>query len=53
MVGGKISCLQNGFRGEQKADALRLNKGEGIVKALVNAVDPYYLNWLASLNLDS
>ena len=40
---------ERGFRGEQKADALRLNKGEGIVKALVNAVDPYYLNWLASL----
>ena len=40
---------EQGFRGEQKADALRLNKGEGIVKALVNAVDPYYLNWLASL----
>ncbi len=60
MVGGKISYLQNGvivdqllaergYRGEQKADALRLNEGESVVKALIDSVDPYYLNWLASL----
>ena len=40
---------ERGYRGEQKADALRLNEGESVVKDLVDAVDPYYLNWLASL----
>ena len=40
---------EQGLRGEQKADALRLNKGEEAVTALLNAVDSYHLKWLASL----
>ena len=40
---------ERGYRGDRKADALRLNKGEDAVQALLDAVDPGYLNWLASL----
>jgi len=40
---------EQGLRGEQKADALRLNKGEEAVTALLNAADTYHLKWLASL----
>ncbi len=40
---------EQGFRGEQKADALRLNQGEEAVTALLDAVDPSHLKWLASL----
>ena len=40
---------ESGYRGERKADALRLNKGDDAVNALMNAVDPYYLGWISSL----
>ena len=42
---------ERGYRGEQKADALRLNQGESVVNALINAVDPYYLNLSMILSL--
>ena len=40
---------ERGYRGERKADALRDQHGEATVQALVDAVDPSHLNWLASL----
>ncbi len=40
---------EQGFRGEQKADSLRLNQREEVVSALLNAVDPSHLKWLVSL----
>ena len=43
---------ERGYRGEQKADALKLNQGESVVKALINAVDECCLNWLASFHID-
>jgi len=40
---------ERGFRGERKADALRLSQGEDAVSALLNTVNPSHLKWLASL----
>ena len=40
---------ETGFRGNRKADALRLNHGEEVVDALLRAVDPAHLRWLVSL----
>jgi hypothetical protein len=40
---------ETGFRGDRKADALRLNQGEDAVEALLRAVDPSHLRWLVSL----
>jgi len=40
---------ERGHRGGRRADALRLNQGEGAVDALLAAVDPGHLSWLAEL----
>ncbi|MGB1002552.1 MAG: phosphoesterase, partial [Prochlorococcaceae cyanobacterium] len=40
---------ETGFRGDRKADALRLNHGEEVIDALLRAVDPAHLRWLVSL----
>ena len=41
--------LESGYRGNQRAEALRINKGEEVVKSLINAVDKSFLDWIASL----
>ena len=38
-----------GYRGDRRADALRLGQGEAAVDALLNAVDPNHLSWIAGL----
>ncbi len=40
---------ESGYRGNQKAEALRINGGEQVVNSLLSAVDKAYLSWLASL----
>ena len=40
---------ETGYRGSQRAEALRINKGEEVVKSLLSSVDESFLNWLASL----
>ena len=40
---------ERGFRGERRADALRQRGGEAAVAALLQAVDPGHMAWLASL----
>ncbi len=40
---------ERGYRGERRADALRLGQGETAVDALLQAVDPAHMNWLAAL----
>ena len=40
---------ETGFRGDRKAEALRLNQGEDVVEALLKAVDSSHRQWLASL----
>ena len=41
--------IESGFRGDQKAQALRQAHGDNAASALVKAVDPDHLQWLASL----
>ena len=41
--------LESGYRGDQRAEALRINKGEEVVKSLTNAVDKSFLDWIAAL----
>jgi hypothetical protein len=40
---------ERGFRGERRADALRQSGGDAAVAALMRAVDPGHLRWLAGL----
>ena len=40
---------ERGYRGERRADALRLSQGEPAVDALLQAVDPGHMGWLAAL----
>ena len=40
---------ERGYRGERRADALSLSQGEEVVDALLQAVDPAHMNWLAAL----
>ena len=40
---------ERGYRGERRADALCLSHGEGAVEALLQAVDPAHMSWLAAL----
>lgn len=40
---------ERGFRGERRADALRQRGGEAAVAALLQAVDPGHMAWLAAL----
>ena len=40
---------ESGYRGNQKAESLRINKGEEVIKSLLDAVDKSFLNWIASL----
>ena len=40
---------ERGYRGERRADALRLSQGETAVDALLQAVDPDHMGWLAEL----
>ena len=40
---------ERGYRGGRRADALRLSQGEAAVDALLQAVDPAHMNWLAAL----
>ena len=40
---------ERGYRGERRADALRLGQGEPAVDALLQAVDPAHMGWLAAL----
>jgi hypothetical protein len=40
---------ERGYRGERRADALRLGQGEPAVDALLQAVDPGHMGWLAAL----
>ena len=40
---------ERGYRGERRADALRLSQGEAAVDALLQAVDPGHMGWLAAL----
>jgi hypothetical protein len=40
---------EKAFRGDRRADALRLSQGEAAVDALLQAVDPGHLQWLAAL----
>ena len=40
---------ERGYRGERRADALRLSQGEAAVDALLQAVDPAHMGWLAAL----
>ena len=42
---------ERGYRGERRADALRLSQGEPAVEALLQAVDPGHMGWLAALQL--
>ncbi len=35
--------------GDRKIDALRLNKGDDAVTPLINAVAPFHLGWISSL----
>ena len=42
---------ERGYRGERRADALRLGQGEPAVDALLQAVDPGHMGWLAALQL--
>ena len=41
--------MESGYRGDQRAEALRINKGEEVVKSLTNAVDKSFLDWIAAL----
>jgi hypothetical protein len=40
---------ERGYRGGRRADALRLGHGEAAVEALLQAVDPGHMSWLAAL----
>jgi hypothetical protein len=40
---------ERGHRGGRRADALRLSQGEAAVDALLQAVDPSHMGWLAAL----
>jgi hypothetical protein len=40
---------ERGYRGGRRADALRLSQGETAVDALLQAVDPGHMGWLAEL----
>ena len=40
---------ERGYRGGRRADALRLSQGETAVDALLQAVDPGHMSWLAEL----
>ena len=40
---------ERGYRGGRRADALRLSQGEAAVDALLQAVDPAHMGWLAAL----
>ena len=40
---------ESGYRGDQKAEALRISKGGDVVKALITSVDKSFLSWIASL----
>ena len=40
---------ERGYRGGRRADALRLSQGEAAVDALLQAVDPGHMGWLAAL----
>jgi hypothetical protein len=40
---------ERGYRGQRRADALRLSQGETAVDALLQAVDPGQMGWLAEL----
>ena len=40
---------ERGYRGERRADALPLSQGETAVDALLQAVDPGHMGWLAEL----
>jgi hypothetical protein len=40
---------ERGYRGARRADALRLSQGEAAVEALLQAVDPGHMGWLAAL----
>ena len=40
---------ERGYRGERRADALRLSQGETAVDALLQAVDPDHMGWLGEL----
>ena len=40
---------ERGYRGGRRADALHLSQGEAAVDALLQAVDPAHMNWLAAL----
>ena len=44
-----LNRLQQPRRGERRADALRLSQGEPAVEALLQAVDPGHMGWLAAL----
>ena len=46
---GEQILLESGYRGDQRAEALRINKGEEVVKSLTNAVDKSFLDWIAAL----
>ena len=41
--------LESGYRGDLRAEALRINEGEEVVKSLTNAVDKSFLDWIAAL----
>jgi hypothetical protein len=40
---------EQGYRGERRAEALRQESGEEAVQALLRAVDPGHMDWLAAL----
>ncbi|QEY33000.1 phosphoesterase [Synechococcus sp. RSCCF101] len=40
---------EHGFRGERRADVEAMENGQATVTALMNAVDPIHLSWLATL----
>ena len=40
---------ERGYRGERRADALRTCQGKAAVDALLQAVDPAHMGWLAAL----
>jgi len=42
---------ERGYRGQRRADALRLGQGEPAVDALLQAVDLSHMDWLAGLQL--
>ncbi len=41
--------MESGYRGDQRAEALRINKGEEVVKSLIYAVDKSFVDLIAAL----